>query len=419
MRNKIAAIPVALLLLFALLLTACTGPSGTESDAATATDLSTDAESRDETESETERASESESESGTESATESQSETDTESGTETDTESDTETEPEIETVPEAEAGCYTLTYYLNDRGRVRESKTYYRSVADAVAANPAGADIWLCREASEQDRRVTFPETGEFSLHTVQFGYDFRESYQTGAVYDVSEHYFTEQAYFTSFSALLSYFSEYADYKMPLAGYSVWLLSPTDGYEPGKYYVTEGEDGFAFERECGPEYWGMTPVFSIDTRVFYTMAQVQAYLADHPTVQTVHVINAVTEEEPVEFPFGRNYRLAYDGNRVDLTFVYGATFDDGSGGLCYYSDILALCTNPQIVIRNADGEIVSSLYIWTGEDGYLPGKYRICDKGDFEEEYDEETELTKVFIFGSYAFVWTDTLDSYDRTYLQ
>lgn len=415
MKKSTAAVLVALLILMAMCLNACAGkPAGGETSSATDTAG----------ESATERASETAT--GTSVPSESESATREESGTETGTESGTEsaTETEPDPVPPEEAACYTLEYVTNDRGRIREKKTYFRTVREAVGANPDGADIWLCRAASEEDKGVTFPESGDFALHTVQFDYNFADYYPTGAVYEITEHYFTERAYFTSLEALLAYFSDpvLAGYRMPLADHSVWLFSAEDGYEAGKYFVSVNtEGGFDFERECGTEYWYHTAFFSVDTHVFYTIAHLNEYLEAHPDVMTIHLLGDFRSEEPIELPYGLSYRLAYDGNRMDAAFAWGVTFDDGNNGLCYYSEPSALFYNPAVVAKDKNGNIISCIWVWTEEEGYLPGKYQIVEGLDRAEATDPETGNYIVFHVErmNLTFVWVDTLDAYAGQYLK
>ncbi len=385
MKRSTAAVLVALLILMAMCLNACAGnPAGGETSSATDTAG----------ESATERASETAT--GTSVPSESESATREEPGTETGTESGTEsaTETEPDPVPPEEAACYTLEYVTNDRGRIREKKTYFRTVREAVGANPGGADIWLCRAASEEDKGVTFPESGDFALHTVQFDYNFADYYPTGAVYEITEHYFTERAYFTSFKALRAYFEDpvLADYRMPLADHSVWLFAAADGYEAGKYFVSVNTEGsFDFERECGIEYWYQPAYFSVDTRVFYTFAQLSEYLDVHTEVLTIHLLRDYESEETIEFRYGIGYRLAYDGNRLSAPFAWGITFDDGSDGLCYYNDPTTLFNNPAIVAKDKTGKIISSITVWTEEESYQPGRYRIVEGTDQPEAFNPET----------------------------
>jgi hypothetical protein len=92
---------------------------------------------------------------------------------------------------------------------------------------------------------------------------------------------------------------------------------------------------------------------------------------------------------------GNFYRIYYNYNNCDFVFNYGYTFDDGTGGYAYYSDLAVLDA-----ISGLDGGYI---YCWSDYDELEAGYYQMTWVGDGQGGMERNYNYEKV---GELADTW-------------
>lgn len=277
---------------------------------------------------------------------------------------------------------------------------------------PEGADIYFLYSPDEEAlKAVSFPENGNFVVHTAQWeNLDLSDAFHV--VYEFPEYFMTEKIWFSSLETARTYFGTYTEYRMPFDQCYLWLLdNANEGLEPGKYCINEGENGaFTLEYLNGTDKWGQPYVCFVDQVYFYTFEDAIAYIKAYAVGQSIHVAGDVMLTEVVQVPIAvGGYRISFDYNNVSVRFSRGAVYDDGKGGLCYYSDLTRLLSIGGLEgIKEGKDKYNTYVYIQSTEEDLLPGKYLI-DVNNGGEEYNEDDWMT-VYSSGGYTITWIEPL---------